>query len=105
MPLLHLRTSGAQHPLADWKNQSATFGDRNEFVGRQQSQLRIVPADQRLSSDDAIRIELDHRLVVDNEFLPVERVMQAPFERQPSDRSFHRDACRKLIVVSTSLLR
>src|SRR6266550_2584147 len=98
MPLPHLRARGAQYPFADRKNQTAFFSDGNEFVGPEQPQLPMLPSNQRLGADHAMRIHLDHRLVMDDELLPVECVMQTALEREPPPGRLDRRYRRELII-------
>src|SRR5207244_11843474 len=41
-----------QHPFTDLDDQTAFFGDRNEGLRWDKSPLRMLPAQQRLESDD-----------------------------------------------------
>ncbi len=43
LPLLALRTRGAEHPLTERGDQSGFFGDRDELGGGHGAQLRILP--------------------------------------------------------------
>ena len=53
--------SRTQSPIGH--DQSGTFGDRHELVGRDVAVLRMVPADQRLGADHLARAEVDERHV------------------------------------------
>nr|AAP22952.1 hypothetical protein 1 [Rhizobium arachis] len=50
VPRTQLRTGAVQHPVADRKDQAAAFGNGDEHVRRQQAQLRMLPAQQRLGA-------------------------------------------------------
>ena len=56
LPLRQLAARGLDHEVADRHDQSGRFGDRNEFVGRNQAVLRMVPAHQRFEARDAARV-------------------------------------------------
>jgi hypothetical protein len=44
LPLHVLRTSGLEHPPADRNDQPGLLGQRDELVGLQQSEIRMLPA-------------------------------------------------------------
>ena len=64
VPLARLRAGGAQHPLADRHDQARELGDRDELPRRDQAQLRVAPADERLGAEDLGRPQVDEGLEV-----------------------------------------
>src|SRR5206468_5206583 len=66
----------AHHPRADRDDEAGVLGDRNEVGGRDQPQLRMTPAEQRLERADPILFEIEQRLVVKLEFAALQRKPQ-----------------------------
>ena len=63
-----LTAGRAEHPFADWHDQPAFFGQRNETC-RRCPHHAAEPAQQRLHADDAAARQIHLRLVVEREFL------------------------------------
>ena len=49
------------------------LGQRDEAVGRQAPACRVLPADQRLDAGDPLRLELDERLVLEEQLVALQR--------------------------------
>jgi hypothetical protein len=77
LPPPHLQASGTEDPLPNRNNQAAVFGDAYEFIGRDESQFRVTPAQQRLKARDLAGAKVGLRLVHEEEFVAVERDAQA----------------------------
>src|SRR5687768_14082454 len=58
----------------------------NEFRRSQNSQLGMLPSDQRLTSYDLARRKINHRLVIRNKLLISDGATQIGFQSQPLDR-------------------
>src|SRR5438270_6841774 len=67
-----LRAGGEEHPGADRQQQVALLELGEEGVGEEQPVARVVPAEQRLDRDRAAALELDDRLVVEDELALLE---------------------------------
>ena len=50
---------------------------------RHQTPVRALPADQRFDTDHGARLEIDLRLIVEDEFVLLERLSQLVFQQQP----------------------
>jgi len=66
MPLFSLRAGHMQNPPAEWNNEPGLFRQQDEVGGRQQSQLRMFPANQRLSTNNISRFDIYLRLVIND---------------------------------------
>jgi len=76
LPFLLIGQRAAQDPLGERVDQRRGLGRGNELVRRQQSPRRVVPADQCLDAGRVPVGEVDLRLVVQHEFVVVERSRQ-----------------------------
>src|SRR5690606_34640961 len=63
LPLGQLRAGGVEYPLPDSDNQAIVLGQRDETVWWQQAELRVLPAQQGLHTDDAL-LGVDQWLIV-----------------------------------------
>src|SRR5450755_171528 len=70
-----VRASLLQEPFSDWHDEARRFGKRDELVRREEASRRMPPADQGLDATNS-RIDIDHRLIVQFEFAPRDRVAQ-----------------------------
>ena len=64
-----------QHPLAQWQDQAAFLGHLDEGIRPEQSERRVLPAQQRLDADEAA-LAVDLRLVVQPELVLAQGDMQ-----------------------------
>lgn len=62
-PPAHRSQRLAQHPVPDFDDAAGTLGHRDELRRRDRSPLRMLPAQQRLGSDDAAIPQTELRLV------------------------------------------
>ena len=67
LPLRVLLTRRAQHPLAHLANLSGLLRQREELIRREQPELRVQPAQQRLCTDDALASQIELWLVEEPE--------------------------------------
>ncbi len=58
-----------QDPSSDRQDQAAVLGDRDEAVGAQQAEDRVLPPHQGLQSDDVAGLQVDHRLVDESQLV------------------------------------
>ena len=72
MPLPCLAAGLSQDEPADGQDHPGLLGQREELAREEQPALGVFPAHQRLDLADPARLELDHRLVVDPEFPPLD---------------------------------
>ena len=59
----------APAPSADRDDQAVLLGDRDERVGRDHAARGMAPAQQRLDAHDALVLEVEHRLVDEEELV------------------------------------
>ena len=85
-PAFQLGGSGAQHPLTYRQNQPAALGQRDELGGRHQAQRGVLPAQQRLGPHQAAIGQGHLRLVVQRQFVALQRVAQVVFQQQGAGR-------------------
>src|SRR5580704_17852378 len=69
-----------EHPFAERHDQPDFLGDRNKFVGADQTPLRVIPAQQRLEATDLAARKLDKRLIVELELVGQQRLAQVEFQ-------------------------
>ena len=77
-----LLAGGAQHPGADLDDEPGLLGNRNELGGRHRLAARRTPAQQRFDADLHAAGEVDLRLVIQHEFVALDRTTQAAFHAQ-----------------------
>ena len=81
-PQLTLVAGIPQHARADGHDQAAFFRDGNQNRRRDASELRIVPAHQRLQPGDAPGGQIELRLVMDGQFVALQGMVQFRFDGQ-----------------------
>jgi hypothetical protein len=64
-----LGAGGLQHPGGQGGDEPDILGEPDELARPDDAAMRVVPADQRLHADDPPAVELDLRLVVDEELV------------------------------------
>ena len=85
MPLLHLAAGFKQHPAPDGDDAAGLFGDGDEFIGRDQSALRMLPADQRLEACQPPGFERHDGLILNEELAAINGAAQVGFQLQHVD--------------------
>ena len=73
LPAAQLRAGGLEDPAADRDDVPVGLGERDEAVGRQAPARRVLPADQRLDAGDPPGVELDERLVLEEQLVALHR--------------------------------
>ena len=80
VPLGRLLARPAEHPAADVVDLAGLFEDRDELVGFDVAERRVLPAQQRLHPDDAEVVEVVDRLVGETELVVDERRTEVELE-------------------------
>ena len=65
-----------QDPFAERHDQSGLLGEWDELERRDRPLGRVLPAKQGFIAGDLIRLEIDHRLVVERELPELDRFAQ-----------------------------
>ena len=86
VPGAHLRAGGAQHEAPELQDQAGLLGQRDELGGRDQAEVGVEPADQRLDADDRAIVQAHLRLVVDDQLGTLERAPQLGLQDQALER-------------------
>ena len=73
LPAAQLCAGGLEDPAADRDDVPVGLGQRDEAVGRQAPARRVLPADQRLDAGDPLGLELDQRLVLEEQLVALQR--------------------------------
>jgi hypothetical protein len=81
-----LRAGRFQYPPADRHDQTCFLGDGDEARRGHQAEVRMPPAQQGFHAGDLLRPQIELRLVVQGKFVPLQRMTQARFQREPLER-------------------
>ncbi|MNU91309.1 hypothetical protein D3C71_811920 [compost metagenome] len=76
VPLPQLSAGLVQHPVAHRQDQPAALGNRDEHIRRQQTQLRVLPTQQRFGADDALLGAIELGLVMQHQLTALHRLAQ-----------------------------
>jgi len=71
-----------EHPLAYFDNQAGFFGNWNEFERREPAFFGVRPAQKRFEADNLVRLGVDPGLIVQLEFVLVDRAAHFLLHRQ-----------------------
>src|SRR4051794_17352865 len=82
MPYDHLAACLRQHPAVNCADEARLLRQWHELTRSHQSMLGVLPAHQRLESQDMLRAQLHNGLVVDCQLLPLNGLTQLSFELQ-----------------------
>jgi hypothetical protein len=93
LPVADPATGLRQHPPAQRKDQPGLLGQRNELDGAQQAPRRVLPPDQGLDADHALRGQLEDRLEVEDQLL----ALDGPAELAPRPHRRQLGAVRRLV--------
>src|SRR5262245_40295612 len=74
LPDLHLAAGLRQHPAAERDDLARLLRDRDEFARADHAALGVLPADERLDAEQVARVQLDDRLVEQQELAALERL-------------------------------
>ena len=77
-----LQQRRSQNPIADEHDESAVLRDGEKTSRRHQAALGMPPSQQCFHTDDAHRADVDLRLIIDLELVPLHRLMQSVLQRQ-----------------------
>ena len=70
-----------QNPSSQRQHQARRFRKREELIGSEKSSRRMMPAHECLYAANAARADIDHRLIVQFEFVVRYRLAQLAFHR------------------------
>jgi hypothetical protein len=73
----------AQRPLPERHHQTVCLGHPDELGGREQTPLRVLPADQGLDPADLAGRQVEHRLVVQAQLVAIDRPAEVGFLLEP----------------------
>ncbi len=82
-PIARLGAGAPQHQCAERDDEADLFGERDEFGRHHEAARRVSPSRESLEAADAVFDEIVDRLIMDLEFVPLERIAQVEFERTP----------------------
>ena len=82
-PRRGLLAGGLEHPRADLDDQPALLGERDELGRRDEPARRVLPAQQRLGRGDLAGVEVEDRLVDEEQLVAGDRAAQVVLEREP----------------------
>ena len=100
-----LHTGGVQHPFPDRHDEPGFLGERDELDGRHNTEIGMLPAHQRLDARDPLRIEVELRLIMQEELAALQAAAQGRLKRQPLER-VDIDLLRvELVIVFAVLFR
>src|SRR5882724_2123199 len=85
LPFNHFLARFLQHRLPDANDQSGLLGDRNELAWCNQPSLRMCPAHQRLKPGETATFERNDRLIINEEFVALDRQSQITLQPQTRD--------------------
>ena len=86
LPQSNLAAGFSDRPLSEGHDQPALLGQRDELHGRDQAAARVLPADECLDAGKPARLEVDRRLVVEDELRLLEGRSELRLHLDPSDR-------------------
>ncbi len=102
-PGLQLRDGGAQHPFADRDDLAAGLGQRDELGRRDEAELGMLPAQQRLDAHELLAVGVQLRLVVQQQLVALQRAAQCRLQLQLARRALlhagREEAPRRLALV------
>ncbi|MNF71292.1 hypothetical protein D3C84_532390 [compost metagenome] len=100
--MAHLPASLLHDPGIDLGDQSGALGDGDEFRRRHQPPMRMLPAHQRLDTDQATGLEVVNRLVIHAQFLLFQRTAQFGCRLNPLLRMSSQFFGVERVTVATS---
>src|SRR5439155_5296862 len=80
-PIRKCQAGAPDDPVPDRVDQSGLLGDWNEFAGRYQSTHRVLPAQQRLESGEAVFVNVKKWLVDEKQLVPFYCPFKVPLQR------------------------
>ena len=105
LPRARLGAGRAQDPGAERDDEPGHLGERDEVRGRNQTQLGMAPAQQRLHRSHAAGGDVEHGLVVEDELVLPDGMAEAALQGQALEGGGVERGRAELIVVATLLLR
>ena len=102
--LLRLGAGRAQDPFADRDDEPGELRDGDEFARRDEAQLRVAPAQERLGPEDLGRLEVEEGLEVELELVVGDGLAEAALEGEALDGLGVHGGRVELVVVAPLLL-
>ena len=72
-------------PSGQRHDQPGLLGERDELAGSEQSARRVLPANERLEAGDAAQVQVHDRLVVQDQFLVLDRPLELLAAVEPGE--------------------
>src|SRR4029077_8435093 len=88
LPGADLPAGFLEHPLADGNHETNIFCSLKELEWRNQTLAGMVPADERLETNDTATVEADDGLIEKLELMVVEGSVKIAFQLQAVDSTF-----------------
>ena len=85
-PACRLPARRLEDPSSDGDDEAGLLGDRDEPIGGDDAEARVLPAQQRLEADDGAVVQLDHRLVHHTQLIALEGGGEVVLELQTLER-------------------
>ena len=101
VPGLGLHACRAQHPESYRRHHACVLRKGNEIGRRNQTQLGVLPSQQRLEPGNLQAAQIDDRLVVDHQLIVEQRAPQAVLEGDPQQSLGIYNGVEELVVVSS----
>ena len=79
---MHCCTRALEHPQRERPNGARLLGHRDEPIGKNEPELRMLPAHQRLDAENLARLQIDFRLVDDAQLVARDGVPEIPHQRE-----------------------
>jgi hypothetical protein len=87
-PLPDAATGLDQHPASELDDLAGFFGGGNEGARHDKALFRMIPAHERLDTEELAAFEVDDRLVLDEEFVAFQRPVDVLLEAQALPQLF-----------------
>jgi hypothetical protein len=78
-----LRDGRRDDPLSDRDHQPVGLDDAEEVSRTEDAALWVLPPEKRLDSDDLLRDDVEHGLVVELQLVEADGILELPGERHP----------------------
>src|SRR5579859_1284064 len=105
LPFAQLQAHRPQYIFTDIDNQSALLGDRYETRRRDISAVGNPPANQRLHTHRAQSLQIETRLVLYRELIPLQRLSQRALQSETLAQTRVHLRRVELMVATAAILR
>ncbi len=86
VPTCHRGACLVEHPPSDRDDHPRLLGDGDEPIRLDDTEGRVIPAQERFEADDLLRLQPDDRLVDEHELSSGEGADEVVLQHQPLDR-------------------